>query len=163
MDDLLVKLRLLSKAEFILLRLHLRRAVKQAAFFVVAAFLAVLAVAMLNLALYLYLVPRLEGTGAALVVALVDLVLAAAVIVAAGRMDLGSEGESAQALVDLTMTELASDIKQATKQISDLGDDIRQVRHAMTNFLGFSNLNLASVFQWIMMLLNVFRRRKDPS
>jgi hypothetical protein len=35
------------------------------------------------------------------------------------------------------------------------------VRSAVTNLLTFGNLNLASVFQWLMMLINLFRPRKD--
>jgi hypothetical protein len=161
MEDFLVKLRILFRAEFILVRLHLRRAVKQTALFVVAGLLSVLSAAMLNVALYFYLVPRLDGAGAALVVALIDLILAAAAIAFAGRMALGPEEASAKVLADLSMTELASDIGHATKQIRDLEDDIRQVRSAVTNLLTFGNINLASVFQWLMMLINIFRPRKD--
>jgi hypothetical protein len=161
MEDFLVKLRILFRAELILWRLHVRRAAKRTAFYIIAALLAVLSAAMLNVALYFYLAPKLEGTWAALVVALADLVLAAAVIAFAGRMDLGPEEEPAKALAELSMTEIASDVGRATKQIRDLEDDIRQVRSAVTNLLTFGNLNLASVFQWLMMLINLFRPRKD--
>jgi hypothetical protein len=162
MDEFLIKLRILLKAEMMLLRLHIRRSVKQTAFYIVAALLAVLSAAMLNVALYFSMVPRLEGTGAALVVALVDLVLAIAVIAYAGRMDLGPEEASAKALAELSMTELASDVERATRHVRDLEDDVRQVRSALTNLLTLGNLNLSSVFQWLMMLINLFRPRRDP-
>ena len=51
MDNFLVKMRLLLKSEMIRLRLQLRRTVQQAAFYIAAALLAVLAVGMLEIAL----------------------------------------------------------------------------------------------------------------
>jgi hypothetical protein len=160
MDELVVKLRLLAKAELILLRLHLRRTVKQAAFYIVAALLAVLAVGMLNVALYLYLSTLLESARAALVVALADLALAAVVILAAGRMHLGPEADAANALRELTMSELVSDIERVKTQIADLSDDVKTIRSAVTGFMNLGSVGLPSLLQWLPVLLGLFRRKK---
>lgn len=160
MDELVVKLRLLAKAELILLRLHLRRTVKQAAFYIVAALLAVLAVGMLNVALYLYLAPILESARAALVVALADIALAAVVILAAGRLHLGPEADAANALRELTMTELVADIERVKTQIADLSDDVKKIRSAVTGFMSLGSVGLPSVLQWLPVILGLFRRKK---
>lgn len=160
MDELAVKLRLLAKAELILLRLHLRRTVKQASFSLVAALLAVLAVGMLNVALYLYLSPLIENARAALVVALADLGLAAAAIIAAGRLQLGPEADAVNALRELTMSELTSDIERVKTQIADLSDDVKKIRSAVTGFMSLGSAGLPSVFPLLTELLGLFRKKK---
>jgi len=161
MDEFTVKLRLLAKAELILLRLHLRRTVRQAAFYIVAALLAVLAVGMLNFALYLYLAPQIQGAGAALVVAVADMALAAVIIVVAGRLQLGSEAGPANALRELTMNELVTDIERVKNQIADLSSDIKQIRATVSGVMGLGSVGLPAVFQWLPVLIGLFRRKKS--
>jgi outer membrane murein-binding lipoprotein Lpp len=162
MDEFLVKMRLLLKAEMILFRLQLRRTVRQAAFYIAAVLLAVLAVGMLNIAFYLYLAPRLDNSGAALAVAFIDILLAVVAVVAAGKLHLGPEADSVMALREATMDKLTTDAERVKAQITDLHDDIKQIRTAVTGFLSFGGVNLASLFQWVPVLLRVLLRRKDP-
>jgi hypothetical protein len=160
MDEFLVKIRLLLKAEMILFRLQLRRTVRQAAFYIAAALLAVLAVGMLNIALYLYLAPRLDTAGAALAVAAVDIVLAVVAIIVAGHLHLGPEVDAVMALREATMEKLTADAEHVKTHIADLRDDIKQIRSAVTGFLNFGGVNLASLFQWVSVLFRVLLRRK---
>ncbi len=162
MDELLIKMRLLLKAEMILFRLQLHRTVQQTAFYIAAALLTVLAAGMLNIALYLYLAPRLDNAGAALAVAVVDIALAVVAVVAAGRLRLGPEVAAAKDLREAAMTELAADAERVKTQIAALHDDIKQIRTAVTGVLSFGGINLTSLFQWVPMLLRVLLRRKNP-
>ena len=162
MDEFLIKMHLLLKAEMILFRLQLRRSVQQAALYIAAALLAALAVGMLNIALYLYLVPRFDNTGAAFAVAIVDFVLAVVAVVVAGRLHLGPEADAAMALRDAAVAKLAADAERVKTQIADLQDDIKRIRTAVTGFMDFGGVNLASLFPWVPMLLRVLFRRKDP-
>lgn len=162
MDEFLVKMRLLLKAEMILFRLQLRRTVQQAAFYIAAVLLAVLAAGMLNIALYLYLAPRLDNASAALAVAIVDIVLAAVAVVVAGHLHLGPEVDAVKALREAAMAELTADAKRVKTQIADLHDDIKRIRTAVTGFLSFGGVNLTSLFQWVPVLLRVLSRRKAP-
>jgi hypothetical protein len=161
MDELLMKLRLLAKAEMILFRLNLRRAVRQAALSLAAVLLAVLAVGMLNVAIYQYLAPRLDGAGAALAVALADLVIAAAVLIAAGRQGLGNEYDAANALREVIVTDLTADADRIKTEISELHDNIRHIRAAATGFLNPGGINLSSIVQWLTVLFRFFQQRKD--
>lgn len=162
MDEFLIKMRLLLKAEMILFRLQLRRTLQQAAFYIAAVLLAVLAAGMLNIALYLYLAPRLDNASAALAVAIVDIVLAVVAVVVAGHLRLGPEVDAVRALREAAMAELIADAERVKTQIADLHDDIKRIRTAVTGFLSFGGVNLASLFQWVPVLLRVLLRRKDP-
>ncbi len=159
MDEFIVKLRLLAKAEMVLFRLHLRRTVRQAVFSLAAVLLAVLAVGMLNVALYQYLLPRLDGAGSALVVAFADLAIAAAVLLAAGREQQGNEYDAAIKLREMIMTDLAADADRVKTQFSELQDDIRQIRTTATGLLNPGGINLAAIVPWLTMLFRVLRRR----
>ncbi len=161
MDEFLIKMRLLLKAEMILFRLQLHRTVQQAAFYIAAALLAVLAAGMLNIALYLYLAPRLDSSSAALAVAIVDIVLAVVAVVAAGQLRLGPEVDAAKALREAAMAELTADAERVKTQIADLHDDIKRIRTAVTGSLSFGGVDLTSLFQWVPVLLRVLSRRKD--
>ena len=161
MDEFLVKMRLLLKAEMILFRLQLRRTVQQAAFFIAATLLAVLAAGMLNIALYLYLAPRYDNASAALAVAIVDMVLAVVAVVVAGRLQLGPEVDAVRALREAAMAELTADAERVKAHIADLHDDIKRIRTVVTGATSFGGINLASLFQLVPVLLRVLLRRKD--
>ncbi len=162
MDEFLIKVRLLLKAEMILFRLQLRRTVQQAGFYIAAVFLAVLAAVMLNVALYLYFAQRLGNASAALAVAAVDIVLAVVAVVVAGRLRLGPEVDAVKALREETIAELTADAERVKTQIAELHDDIKRIRSAVTGFLSFGGVNLTSLFQWVPVLLRVLLRRKGP-
>ncbi|MGE5173890.1 MAG: hypothetical protein ACM3MD_08675, partial [Betaproteobacteria bacterium] len=135
---------------------------QQAAFYIAAALLAVLAAGMLNIALYLYLAPRLDNAGAALAVAVVDIVLAVVAVVAAGHLHLGPEVDAVKDLREAAMAELTADAERVKTQIAELHDDIKRIRTAVTGFLSFDGVDLTSLFQWVPVLLRVLSRRKDP-
>ena len=162
MDEFLVKMHLLLKAEIILLRLQLSRTIQQAAFYIAAALLAVLAAGMLNIALYLYLAPRLDGASAALAVAMVDIALAVVAVVVASHLRLGPEVDAVRSLREATMANLTVDAERVKTQIAELQDDVKRIRTAVTGFMSFDGVNLASFIQWVPVLLRVLMRRKAP-
>jgi len=162
MDEILVKIHLLLKAEMILFRLQLRRTVKQATFYIAAVLLAVMAAGMLNIALYLYLAPRLDNASAALAVAIVDIVLAVVAVVVAGQMPLGPEVDAVKALREAALVKLTVDAERVKTQLTELHDDIKRIRTAVTGFMSFGGVNIATIFQWVPELLRVLLRRKAP-
>jgi hypothetical protein len=162
MDEYLVKMHLLLKAEMILLRLQLRLIVQQAAFYIAAVLLAVIATGMLNIAFYLYLTPRLGNASAALAVAIVDIVLAVVAIVVARYLRLGPEVDAVKALRKSALANLTADAEYAKTKIAELHDDIKRIRTAVTGFMRFDGVSLASFFEWVPMLLRILLRRKNP-
>jgi hypothetical protein len=159
MNEMIAKVRLLAKAEVILFRLHLRRAARKVSLVLVAALFGLLALAMLNVALYLFLAPRVDPALAALAVAGVDVLLAAISVSVAGRLELGSEAEAAASLRDLASNELAADAERLRVQLDDLGQDIKRIRSAVTGNAQPGGIGLQAVFQWIMMIVGYLRRK----
>ncbi len=132
MEEMIAKVRLLAKAEVILFRLHLRRVARQVSLVLVAALFGLLALAMLNVAFYLFLAPRFDPALAALAVAGVDVLLAVISVSTAGRLELGPEAEAAVLLRDQASNELAADAERLRVQLDDLGQDIKRIRSAVT-------------------------------
>lgn len=160
MDDLVKKLRLLAKAEAILVRLHLRRAVTQMSLVLVAALFGLLALAMLNVALYLWLAPLIGPAVAAFAVAAADLVVAVLAVVAAGRLELGPEAAAAESIRDTAVQELAADADRVRKLAEDLGEDIRGIRTSIAGILQPGGISMPAIFQWLMMIIGIFRRKR---
>jgi hypothetical protein len=160
MEDIFIKIRVLIKAEMILFRLQLRRTLQQTAIYVAAALLVVLAAGMLNIALFLSLAPRLDNAGAALAVALVDILLAVAAVIVAGRLRIDPEVDAVQALRESTIASLTADADHVKAQITDLQDDIKRIRSAVTGLTTFGGVDLTMLFQWVPMLLRLLLRRK---
>jgi len=159
-DDLIKKLRLLAKAEAILVRLHLRRAVRQVSLVLGAALFGLLALAMLNVALYLLLAPRIDPALAAFAVAGMDLLVGVAAVVAAGRLELGPEAETAEMIRDRASNEIAADAERLRAQLDDLGQDIKRIRAAVTGITQPGGIGLPVIFQWIMMFVTYLRRKR---
>jgi hypothetical protein len=159
MDDLIVKLRLLAKAEVILVRLYLRRAVRQVSLVLAAALFGLLALAMLNVALYFYFAARFGQANAALIVAGLDLLLAVVSVVAASRLGLGPEAGAAETIRDRVSAELTADADNLRAQLDDLSQDIKHIRAAVTGFMNPGGINLPALFQWLMMLVNFLRKK----
>jgi len=159
-DDLIKKLRLLAKAEAILVRLHLRRAVRQVSLVLGAALFGLLALAMLNVALYLLLAPRIDPALAAFAVAGMDLLVGVAAVVAAGRLELGPEAETAEMIRDRATSELAADAERLRKQLEGLGEDIKGIRTSISSILQPGGISMPAVFSWLMMLVGFLRRKR---
>jgi hypothetical protein len=160
MEALIAKMRLLAKAEVILVRLHLRRAVRQVSFVLVAALFGLMALAMLNVAFYLFLAPRIDPALAALAVAGLDTLLAVVAVVAASRLELGPEAEDAASIRDVASRELAADAERVRAQLDDLGQDIKQIRSVVTGIVQPGGISLPVIFQWIMMFVTHLLRKR---
>jgi hypothetical protein len=76
-------------------------------------------------------------------------------------LNLGPEADAANALRELTMSELVTDIDRVKAQIADLSDDIKKIRSAVTGFMSPGGIGISSVLQWLPMLLGLFRRKKQ--
>jgi hypothetical protein len=159
MDDLIVKLRLLAKAEAILIRLHLRRAVRQSSLVLVAALFGLLALAMLNVGLYFTFAPQLGQALAAFAVAGLDVLLAAAAVVLASRLGLGPEAGAAESIRDRLSSELAADADRLRAQLDDLGQEIKRIRAAVQGLSSPGGINFQDVFQWLMMITGFLRKK----
>jgi hypothetical protein len=160
MNALIAKVRILAKAETIVARVHVRRIVQQTGLFVAAALFGLLALAMLNVALYLYLANRFNPALAALAVAGTDLALAMIAVVVAGRLELDPEVKAAESLRDLASSELSAEADRLRTKLADLGRDIEHIRAAVTGIAQPGGIIPSSAFQWLTMFINHLRRKR---
>jgi hypothetical protein len=123
------KLRILARAEMALARIKVQRTGFQAALFAVAALFALVGLALLNLAAYHALVPRLGPALAALAVGGVNLLLAAiAVIVALKARPGRADEELAKEIRDLASDEIKKDFDEVRDDVSRISDEIAGIR-----------------------------------
>jgi hypothetical protein len=134
--------------------------VRQVSFVLAAALFGLLALAMLNVALYLFLASRFDPALAALVVAGLDALLAVVAVAAASRLELGPEAEAAASIRDIASDELAADAERLRAQLDDLGQDIKRIRAAVTGITQPGGISLPAVFQWLMMLVGYLRGKR---
>jgi outer membrane murein-binding lipoprotein Lpp len=112
---------------------------------------------MLNVALYLFLSSRFIRPGG--LAGGLDALLAVAVV-AASRLELGPEAEAAASIRDIASDEIAADAERLRAQLDDLGQDIKQIRSAVTGIVQPGGISLPAVFQWLMMLVGYLRGKR---
>lgn len=123
------KLRILARAEMALARIKVQRTGFQAALFAVAALFALVGLALLNLAAYNALVPRLGPAFAALAVGSANLLLAAIAVIVALKARPGSADEKmAQEIRDLASDEIKKDFDEVRDDISRISDEVAGIR-----------------------------------
>jgi hypothetical protein len=123
------KIRILARAEMALARIKVQRTGLQVALFAVAALFALAGLALLNLAAYHALVPRLGSALAALAVGIANLLLATTAIVAALKARPGKAYEKmALEIRDLASNEIKKDFEEVRDDISRISDEVAGIR-----------------------------------
>lgn len=147
-DPVVLKLRILARAEMALFRIHGRRAAAQTAGLAVALVFALLALGMLNLAAYLALAEKVGPANGALIVAVVDGLLAAIVIALSRSAGPSADEEKmAQDIRDMAYEELSSDVDAVRNEISTVIEDVGRIRAGFTAFTGSASSSLVSIIK----------------
>ncbi len=139
MSDIVQKVRVLSRVEIALLKIHLRTLARQALLCAVGLLLTLLAVAMVNAAIYLFLAERLDRDVAALIVAALNAVLAVGLFLMAKRTRPGAEAAVVEEIRDLAVAEIQADAEAVRKKLNDLTQDVQRIRS------GFSQIGRGGV------------------
>ncbi len=136
MENLSAKLRLLIRAEAVVLRLQLRQRTLQGTLIAVGLVLLTLMAIMLNLAAYSYLCERMPTHLAALTIGLVNGGLASVLLLLATRVGPGAETPVAEELRDLAWKQLQNDTDQIGQSISSLRSNAEAFRSSLTAWSG---------------------------
>ena len=162
MDDLVLKFRILLRADSAIRKSQFRLAIRQARLTAVGLVLALLALGMLNVSIYLALEARLGGPAAALLLAAANGVLALILIFSAGRMKTGPEVEMAEEIRDLAITELAADADQVKQELQQVRAEVTQISGGFRRLLSgdFSQLGLPILNPLIGVLTSSLKNRK---
>lgn len=135
MNDPVLKLHLLVRSEMALARIQTRRAVSRAILSLIGLIFILLGVGMLNFAVYQAIAVYFSPAVAGLFVALINLFLAAAIFLIAGKIGAESNEEKmAQEVRKLAYSELNMDVATVKSEISKVSDDIKKIRRGFNSF-----------------------------
>mgnify|MGYP001555758688 FL=1 len=136
MEETMMKLRILVKAESTLIRAHLRRASAQARLYVLAIGLLLLTVIMVNVALFEYFSTVHGATIGALIVAGINAVLAIGAMLYAGRMRPGPEEDMVRDIREMALTELQADLDGVRSEFEQVTGELSKIRSNVNSALG---------------------------
>ena len=163
MDVLVRSLRILWRSERLLAEIRLRQLMRRASLLAIAAVLGLFAVAMLNVAGYVYLVPLVEPTGAALLVAAADAVVAAILALAALPQKPGPEVKVLEEIRDMALGDLEAEAQSLGADLRQVRIEIEGVRQAVNSF-AHSPLQALSpkvITPIVTLLASLLRGKKD--
>jgi hypothetical protein len=163
MDVLVRSLRILWRSERLLAEIRLRQLMRRASLLAIAAVLGLFAVAMLNVAGYVYLVPLVEPTGAALLVAAADAVVAAILALAALPQKPGPEVKVLEEIRDMALGDLEAEAQSLGADLRQVRSEIEGVRQAVNSF-AHSPLQALSpqvITPIVTLLASLLRGKKD--
>ena len=162
MDDLLLKFRMLLRAESTIRDSRIRLAVRQAQLIAAGLILALLALGTLNVSIYLALEPQLGGATSALLLAIGNGALALVFILIAGRMKTGPEVEMAEEIRDMALTELSADAEQVKQELQRVSADVQQIGDGFRGLMSgdLSRLGLPNLSPLVGVLASSLKSRK---
>jgi len=128
MSDIVQKVRVLSRIEIALLKIHLRTLARQTLLCAVGLLLTLLAVAMVNVAIYLFLAGRLDRDVAALIVAALNAVLAVGLFLMAKNTRPGAEAAMVEEVRDLAVAGLRADAEAVARDLNQVKTDVERIR-----------------------------------
>jgi len=147
MSEFTMKLQILARAELALARIQMRRAAKRTVFIGTALVFFVFAVVMFTVAAYHALVPRYGPSVAALVIAVIDIAVAALILLAASRTGSAENDEKlALEIRDLAYGEINRDVEQVRAELVKIRDDIHKIHSSLASFSSAAGNTLASLF-----------------
>jgi hypothetical protein len=162
MDETLLKLRVLTRAEITLAKANARRMAARSRLYAIALGMVLLTIVMINIAAYEYLSTLKGEAVAALLVALANAILAALVLYAASRIKAGPEEEMVKEIREMALAELSADaegVKQSFAQISADVERIRSGFSSISGVFGSSRSGLGSLGPVLGLLTSMLKKR----
>jgi hypothetical protein len=156
MDETLLKIRLLTRAEMTLAKANARRMAARSRLYAIAVGMILLTVIMINIAAYEYLSTFKGEATAALLVALANAILAVIVIFAASRIQAGPEEEMVKEIRELALSELSADADGIRQSFAQIGSDLERIRSGFSSVSG----GLGSLSPVIGLLTSMLKKQK---
>ncbi len=128
MDDTMMKVRILLRAEMTLAQVHARVAARRTALAAVGLGLIVLTVGAVNVGLFHLTAERIGEAGAAFVIAGLNAVLGLGAFAVASRVKAGAEEKVVQEIRELALTELSHDAEEVKRRIDEVTADLQRIR-----------------------------------
>ena len=128
-------LQLLWRSERVMAEARLKLISRKLVLAVIAGIACLIAVSMLNLAAYLALITVVSKPLAALIVAVINLVIAGLLVAIAQGLQPGPEEEMLREVRDIALGDLGSEVDDVQAQLLQLREDVEGVRASVTQFV----------------------------
>jgi hypothetical protein len=161
MDETLMKIRILARAELTLVQVHGRLAARRTLLTAIGVGLIVLTVGAVNVGLFHLLTARIGDAGAAFAIAAINALLAGLFILTAGRLRPGPEERIVQEIREMALAELSVDANQLKEQIGEVTADLHRIRSGVGALTGSGGLGgIASFGPALRLLIDALKSRK---
>ena len=163
MDETLLKIRVLTRAEMTLAKANARRIAARSRLYAIALGMVLLTVIMVNIAAYEYLSGLKGEPAAALIVALANAALAVIVIIVASRIKPGPEEEMVREIRELALTELSADAEGVRQKFAQISGDVERIRagfSSVSGALGSAQAGLGSLSPLLGMLTSMLKKKR---
>ena len=162
MDETLLKIRVLTRAEMTLAKANARRIAARTRLYTIALGMILLTVIMVNIAAYEYLSAIKGAPVAALIVASVNAVLAILVMYFASRIKPGPEEEMVKEIRELALTELSADADVLKQKFAQVSSDVERIRSGFSTVsgaLGSAQAGLGSISPVLGLLTSMLKKK----
>jgi len=119
-----------------ILRMDVQTAYRKTFLYAVGIVLILLAVAALNISIYMALSESFGYDVGALIVSILNAVLAVVIIVIAGRTKPGPEADMAKEIRDYALAEINADLDKADQNIDEFKTDVQRIRSGFNSLIG---------------------------
>lgn len=163
MDETLLKLRVLTRAEMTLAKANARRMAARSRLYAIALGIVLITVVLLNIAAFEYLSTQMTDAMAALTLAIINAVLAVIIIVVATRIRPGPEEEMVREIREMALTELSADADGIKQNFAQIGSDIERIRSgfsSVSGLFGSSGGGIGSLGPLLGMLTSMLKKGK---
>ncbi len=162
MDETLLKLRVLTRAEMTLAKANARRIGVRSRLYAIALGMVLLTVVMLNIAAFEYLSTQMSDAMAAVTMAIVNAILAMLLMFVATRIQPGPEEEMVKEIRDLALTELSADADGIRRRFTQISSDVERIRSgfsSVSGVFGSSGSSLGSLGPLLGMLTSMLKKK----
>lgn len=163
MDETLLKLRVLTRAEMTLAKAHARRIASRSRLYAIALGMVLITVVMLNIAAFEYLSTQMSNAMAALAMAVVNMILAMLIIFMATRLKPGPEEEMVREIRELALAELSADADGLKRNFAQISSDLERIRSgfsSVSGIFGSGGSSLGSLGPLLSMLTSMLKKGK---
>jgi len=162
-EEFNAKLNLLIKSEKALFRLEVRKKSRQTVFVAIALLAVLAALALLNVAVYLYLTSHFSPMLSAAILAGMNLAVAGVFLLIASRQDTGPEAESLQEIRDFAWEQVSSEIDGMKQQVSEFTNGIRSVGGSINSVMHRDYSALVALLPIVQSLLAAHKKKRDAN
>jgi hypothetical protein len=161
MDETMMKIRILARAELTLAQVHARLTARRALLTAIGIGLIILTVAMVNVGLFHVASARISNAGAAFLIAAINALLGGLIILVASRLRPGPEERIVQEIREMALQELSTEATEFKQQVGEVQADLQRIRSSVAALTSGAGLGgIGALGPVLGMLIDALKSRK---